>query len=144
MTRLLKGLSKRSYQRTRRLSGTTKAARNRRWNRSWARSCGHPKARPSRIRSGNSFRNIWGINNMNKSILISVTILVGLIISGCSSIKTEYSAEAWLTQGNVLNECKAYKEAIIAYNKAVEINPDYAEAYNNRGIAEKNKGDYDE
>jgi len=36
-----------------------------------------------------------------------------------------------------------YEEAIAEYNKAIEIDPSYAQAYNNRGDAYDNKGQYD-
>jgi len=36
-----------------------------------------------------------------------------------------------------------YDESISGYNKAIEINPQYADAYNNRGVTFSLKGDYD-
>ena len=39
--------------------------------------------------------------------------------------------------GNALKEQGKLEEAIEAYNKALAIKPDYAEAYNNMGIALK-------
>ena len=36
-----------------------------------------------------------------------------------------------------------YSDAIIDLNKAIEINPRYAEAYNDRGVAKRGLKDYD-
>jgi tetratricopeptide (TPR) repeat protein len=41
-------------------------------------------------------------------------------------------------------EIGAYKDAISNLNKALKLKPDYAEAYNNRGIAKGNMGEYKE
>ena len=37
-----------------------------------------------------------------------------------------------------------YRQAIEDLNRAIEIKPDYAEAYNNRGIAYKGLGNYNQ
>ena len=42
--------------------------------------------------------------------------------------------------GNAFNDQCGQEEAIEAYNKALSINPDYAEAYNNMGNAFKDQG----
>ena len=42
--------------------------------------------------------------------------------------------------GVALNEQGKSKEAIAAYNKALSIKPEYAEAYNNMGNAFKDEG----
>jgi Flp pilus assembly protein TadD len=42
----------------------------------------------------------------------------------------------WFIKGNaLLYKQGKYDEAIKAYNKAIEINPKYAKAWNNKGIA---------
>jgi tetratricopeptide (TPR) repeat protein len=46
-----------------------------------------------------------------------------------------YNAEAYNSKGNVLDELKKYKEAIVCYNKALEIDPGYDVAYYNKGNA---------
>ena len=45
------------------------------------------------------------------------------------------SAECWNNIGSALNEKGLPSEALPYLNKAVELNPDYADAYNNLGIA---------
>ena len=46
--------------------------------------------------------------------------------------------------GNALKEQGKLEEAIEAYNKALAIKPDYAEAYNNMGNALKEQGKLEE
>ena len=47
-------------------------------------------------------------------------------------------------EGLVLNNQGKYDEAIQAYDKAIEINPQYAVAWNYKGIALYNQHMYDE
>ena len=46
--------------------------------------------------------------------------------------------------GNALKDQGKLEEAIEAYNKALAIKPDYAEAYNNMGNALKDQGKLEE
>ncbi len=46
------------------------------------------------------------------------------------------SGDAYVNKGQ-------YDRAIEAFNRAIEINPRHADAYNNRGLAYVNKGQYD-
>jgi len=46
-------------------------------------------------------------------------------------------------RGVAHHEKGQWDEAIADYNKAIEINPKYPEAYSNRGVAYDNKGQYD-
>jgi tetratricopeptide (TPR) repeat protein len=46
-------------------------------------------------------------------------------------------AEKYLAAGNLLFQDKKYIEAIQQYDKAIELNPRYVDAYNNRGLAER-------
>ena len=43
-------------------------------------------------------------------------------------------AEAYIEQGNALNELKKYEEAINSFNKAIKINPNNTRAYHNKGF----------
>jgi len=51
--------------------------------------------------------------------------------------------EDWFERGLSFLKSQQYEEAIKAFSRAIEINPDCVEAYNNRGIAWCQKGDYD-
>ena len=53
------------------------------------------------------------------------------------------SAEDWLEKGYSFQISNQYDEAIMAYTKALDINPRLAEAYSNRGLAWCGKGNYD-
>jgi tetratricopeptide (TPR) repeat protein len=54
------------------------------------------------------------------------------------------NAVDWSIQGYCLGCLKRYEEAITSYDKALEIKPDYHEAWNNRGIALRKLGRYEE
>ena len=46
------------------------------------------------------------------------------------------TAEAYLRRGDQYAAAQDYDRAISDYTQAIKLNPDYAEAYNNRGYAE--------
>ena len=48
---------------------------------------------------------------------------------------------AYCNRGNAKSNLGDKKEAIIDYDKAIEINPQYSSAYNNRGNAKDDLGD---
>ena len=58
----------------------------------------------------------------------------------------ETGARAWFSVGYLIDSDERYNlEAVIdAYDKAIRLEPDYAEAYNNRGIAKNNLGRHEE
>jgi len=63
-----------------------------------------------------------------------------------STVKTnkELSASEWLYKGNSLFADAKFEEAIEAYSKAINIKPDYHEAWNNKGIALRKLERYEE
>ena len=50
------------------------------------------------------------------------------------------TASDFLESGNTKGKLKDYYGAIADYTKAIELDPDYANAYYNRGIAKENSG----
>jgi tetratricopeptide (TPR) repeat protein len=55
-----------------------------------------------------------------------------------------HKEKEWFKKGYKALAAKKYDEAIGCYKKAIEINPDYAEAYLNLGITYGEKGMTDE
>jgi tetratricopeptide (TPR) repeat protein len=75
-----------------------------------------------------------------------IVILTGILLCACGSPAatptqpaiangTLDTAEAYLRRGDQYSEIKDFKAAIADYTQAIRLNPDYAEAYNNRGYA---------
>ena len=63
-----------------------------------------------------------------------------LITAGCTHNKTieGFSATKWSEIGRQASDANRWNEALNAYDKAIELNPNDASAYNNRGIAYDN------
>ena len=58
------------------------------------------------------------------------------------SIQSTKTAQDWQRQASTKDDNKDYKGAIEDYNKAIELKPDFAEAYNNQGVSRHNLSDY--
>ncbi len=67
------------------------------------------------------------------------------ILAGCATTEQieETDPIALLNQGIAFFKEGQYDRAIAYFNKAIELNPRNAEAYNNRGLAYYEKGQYD-
>jgi tetratricopeptide (TPR) repeat protein len=67
--------------------------------------------------------------------IIFKTFLILTILAGCATIEEiiETDSDALLNQGIALLEEDQYDLSINYFNKAIKINPRYADAYNNRG-----------
>ena len=63
--------------------------------------------------------------------------------SSSGTSEKELRAELAFQQGNFLMTLRQIDKAIEAYSRAIELNPNYAYAYNNRGIAYGQKGEFD-
>ena len=63
--------------------------------------------------------------------------LILTILTGCATIEEikETDPVALLIQGEAFYEKGQYDQAIAYYNKAIEINPRFTEAYYDRGLA---------
>jgi tetratricopeptide (TPR) repeat protein len=68
-----------------------------------------------------------------KDEYILIPIIVFSIL--CISAFGQTTANEWFSNGTALENLGRYEEAIQAYNKAIEINPQYAEAWNRKGYA---------
>jgi len=69
----------------------------------------------------------------------SIIVLLILIFPFTAFAQT---AEEYLKQGNAKNELEDYGGAMLDYNKAIKLKPDYADAYTMRGALKYNLGDY--
>ena len=84
-------------------------------------------------------------------LVLSSLMVAALVLASCAPAVTE-EEEATLPagtavehdeRGTVLALAGLYKQAITEFNKAVELDPEYAMVYNNRGNAYWNKGNFD-
>ena len=69
-------------------------------------------------------------------IIIKIFLIL-TILAGCATTEEikETDSDALLNQGIALLEEGQYDLSINCFNKAIEINPRYTDAYNNRGLA---------
>jgi len=76
------------------------------------------------------------VGNLNGRLLLwPVIIYYSLFtLSGCANSTTDEAAQFFL-KGNVQLQKREYKEAIRYYSEAIAKKPDFADAYNNRGLA---------
>ena len=59
-------------------------------------------------------------------------------------VDADLAARSWFSIGYLLQETSNPESAIAAYDRALQMNPDSATTYNNRGIAKGNLGRHDE
>jgi tetratricopeptide (TPR) repeat protein len=77
---------------------------------------------------------------MQKTVIFFFLVLALM----CSCSKTSENADELINEANLLWDGKQYSDpgkAIGYLNKAIKAQPDYAETYNQRGVAYKNMGD---
>jgi tetratricopeptide (TPR) repeat protein len=88
----------------------------------------------------NDFMSIWRryakVANLFLRFVVWLFIIYhsAFIIIGCGNSTTDEAAQFFL-KGNVQLQKREYKEAIRFYSEAISKKPDFADAYNNRGLA---------
>ena len=80
---------------------------------------------------------------MNKIILFALLILC-LSLVACIVFVTGQDAEAHVMRGDWYAESDNFEQAIIEYNRAIEIDPLYTDAYVNRGEEYLGHGELDQ
>jgi tetratricopeptide (TPR) repeat protein len=69
---------------------------------------------------------------------IMIVLIMGIFVASCTSPATKHN-----NQGVTFSEAGNYRQAIIEYNEAIEIEPDNSVFYYNRGHAYKEIIEYD-
>ncbi len=75
--------------------------------------------------------------------LIKTTTTLIIFCIFITTLAYAQTAEDYFKSGNTKYDLKDYKGAIQDYTKAIELNPKYADAYYNRGIAKIELGQKD-
>jgi Flp pilus assembly protein TadD len=76
-----------------------------------------------------------------KGKAVLVLIVLALL---CTPAFGQMTAKDWFERGNALYIDSKYEEAILAYDKAIEIDPQSEPTWNNKGTALDKQGKYDE
>jgi tetratricopeptide (TPR) repeat protein len=76
--------------------------------------------------------------------VVKISLLVLIVFSLVSGICYGQAAEDYYERGTNFLRKKMYDEAISAYKKTIEINPEYVKAHNDLGVAYYRKKIYDE
>jgi tetratricopeptide (TPR) repeat protein len=82
-----------------------------------------------------------------KPVRMDQRALLTLILLCCLSIPAlAYSSDAihWYDQGNMNLEAKNYSQAVLSYEHAITLDPDYFEAWNAKADALNREGNYSE
>lgn len=75
---------------------------------------------------------------MRKKFKMALFFCVMLMMAACTNPALER-----LEQGDIYRDQGQWDEAIAEYSEAIELDPDYAQAYNNRGWIYRTKTEYD-
>jgi Flp pilus assembly protein TadD len=78
------------------------------------------------------------------SRVVVISFLMVFFIPNLTFAETKTEAAEWYEKGYALSDAGRFAEAIAAYGKSIELNPEYTEAYVNRGVTYKALGKYKE
>ena len=102
------------------------------------------------ISKAHPIKFVFMIGSMKNASIRTIWIILPIVLFflfSCASTQEEKSgasdAQFYNSRGMAYDKEGRYDQAILDYNKALKINPRYAEAYNNRGVAYRRKGQYD-
>ena len=87
---------------------------------------------------GISYMTIEGGQNLNFAIpsnYLKTLIAQSGVVQPLTQENQSISADTYFLRGNTAYALELYKEAIVEYDKAIQLRPDYVKAYNNRGLA---------
>lgn len=87
---------------------------------------------------GISYMTIEGGQNLNFAIpsnYLKTLLVQSRTVQPLTQESQSVSAETYFLRGNTAYALELYKEAIVEYNKAIRLEPNYVKAYNNRGLA---------
>jgi len=89
-----------------------------------------------------------------KRILLPILVIGGLLLSACGAPTTapapapspalapEQVYQQYFEQGNIYLEQEQWDKAVTEFSKALELNPEFADAYAKRAVAYNEKSDY--
>ena len=82
---------------------------------------------------------------MKKFVILCIVVMVVLplvvLVPGCQP--QAESAQEHYAQGKALLQSGQWEQAILEFTKAIDLDPDYREAYSERAYAYYQKGEYD-
>ncbi|CAB1059574.1 hypothetical protein D1BOALGB6SA_4336, partial [Olavius sp. associated proteobacterium Delta 1] len=80
----------------------------------------------------------------NKCHNILIIIVLQFLLINCDKNTEQNSPEFWYEKGYSLDELGHYEEAILAYDEAIELKPNYLYAWLNKGVDLYNLGRHKE
>lgn len=94
---------------------------------------------------GIAYMTIEGGQNLNFAIpsnYLKTLLIQSGTVKPLLEDKQSVSARTYFLRGDAMYAMELYEEAIVAYDQAIRLKPNYIEAYNNRGIAKSAIGQY--
>jgi len=86
---------------------------------------------------------LWLVVCKGRRAIVRKLIFVLALVTLTAGCGQSIQGAVHIQQGNDYSDKGNYDQAIAAYDKAIQRNPDYAEAYYGRGNAYEAKGDHD-